>query len=76
MEQLGDQAQDSNFYFVEREESERIQSTLIGLTRDRIPVKRHFDPIGEVHVLYREDDGTPVTLLLWADPTNHRIGQR
>jgi exodeoxyribonuclease V alpha subunit len=51
MPEFGDQAQDSDFYFVEREEPERIQSTLITLTRDRIPAKMHFDPIGDIQVL-------------------------
>ena len=51
MPEFGDQVQESDFYFVEREEPERIQSTLITLTRDRIPAKWRFDPIGDIQVL-------------------------
>jgi exodeoxyribonuclease V alpha subunit len=51
MPEFGDAAQESDFYFVEREEPERIQSTLIGLTRDRVPAKHRCDPIGDIQVL-------------------------
>ena len=51
MPEFGDAGQESDFYFVEREEPERIQSTLIGLTRDRVPAKHHCDPIGDIQVL-------------------------
>jgi exodeoxyribonuclease V alpha subunit len=51
MPEFGDAAQESDFYFVEREEPERIQATLIGLTRDRVPAKYHCDPIGDIQVL-------------------------
>ena len=51
MPEFGDKAQESDFYFVEREEPEAIQSTLIRLIKERIPAKWGFDPIGNVQVL-------------------------
>ena len=51
MPEFGDKAQESDFYFVEREEPEAIQSTLIRLIKERIPAKWGFDPIGDVQVL-------------------------
>ena len=51
MPEFGDKTQESDFYFVEREEPETIQSTLIRLIKERIPAKWGFDPIGDVQVL-------------------------
>ena len=51
MPEFGDKTQESDFYFVEREEPEAIQSTLIRLVKERIPAKWGFDPIGDVQVL-------------------------
>ena len=51
MPEFGDKTQESDFYFVEREEPEAIQSTLIRLIKERIPAKWGFDPIGNVQVL-------------------------
>jgi exodeoxyribonuclease V alpha subunit len=51
MPEFSDKTQESDFYFVEREEPEAIQFTLIRLIKERIPAKWGFDPIGDVHVL-------------------------
>jgi exodeoxyribonuclease V alpha subunit len=51
MPEFGDRTQESDFYFIEREEPEAIQSTVIHLTKERIPAKLHCDPIGDVQVL-------------------------
>jgi exodeoxyribonuclease V alpha subunit len=51
MPEFGDKEQESDFYFVEREEPEAIQSTLIRLIKELIPAKWGFDPIGDVQVL-------------------------
>ena len=51
MPEFGEKTQESDFYFVEREEPEAIQSTLIRLIKERIPAKWGFDPIGDVQVL-------------------------
>lgn len=51
MPEFGDKTQESDFYFVEREEPEAIQSTLIRLVKERIPAKWGFDPISDVQVL-------------------------
>jgi exodeoxyribonuclease V alpha subunit len=51
MPEFGDKTQESDFYFVEREEPEAIQFTLIRLIKERIPAKWGFDPIGDVQVL-------------------------
>ena len=51
MPEFGDKTQESDFYFVEREEPEAIQSTLIRLIKERIPAKWGFNPIGDVQVL-------------------------
>jgi exodeoxyribonuclease V alpha subunit len=43
--------EDSDFYFIEREEPERILSTLVEVLRTRIPRKFGLDPIRDVQVL-------------------------
>jgi len=42
---------DRDFYFVEREEPERIAETLVDLVKGRIPKKFKFDPIRDIQVL-------------------------
>jgi exodeoxyribonuclease V alpha subunit len=42
---------DQDFYFVEREEPERIADTLVDLVKRRIPAKFKLDPIRDVQVL-------------------------
>ena len=42
---------EQDFYFVEREEPERIADTLVGLVKDRIPNKFKLDPIRDIQVL-------------------------
>jgi exodeoxyribonuclease V alpha subunit len=42
---------DQDFYFVEREEPERIADTLVELVKRRIPAKFNLDPIRDVQVL-------------------------
>jgi exodeoxyribonuclease V alpha subunit len=41
----------SDFYFIEREEPERIATTLLEMVKDRIRTKFHLDPIRDVQVL-------------------------
>ena len=40
-----------DFYFVEREEPERIADTLVELVKRRIPAKFKLDPIRDIQVL-------------------------
>ena len=47
----GDQGPDSDFFFVERNEPERIADTLVDMVKDRIVKKFKFDPIKDVQVL-------------------------
>jgi exodeoxyribonuclease V alpha subunit len=42
---------EQDFYFVEREEPERIADTLVELVKRRIPAKFNLDPIRDVQVL-------------------------
>ncbi len=49
--QLPAKAEDSDFYFVEREEAESIQSMIVQLARDRVPRKLGCDPIRDLQVL-------------------------
>lgn len=41
----------SDFYFVEREEPERIADTLLDMVKNRMPGKFRLDPIRDVQVL-------------------------
>ncbi len=41
----------SDFYFIEREEPERIADTLIEMIKQRMPAKFHLDPIRDIQVL-------------------------
>jgi exodeoxyribonuclease V alpha subunit len=49
MPEPSDQA--SDFHFIERDEAETIQATLLHLIRERLPAKLLCDPIGDVQVL-------------------------
>ena len=40
-----------DFYFIERDEPEKIVATLVKLVQERIPERFRFDPIREVQVL-------------------------
>ena len=51
MPEIEDSPQESDFYFIEREEPEAIQATLIRLVKERIPAKLHCDPIRDIQVL-------------------------
>ncbi|HWI58625.1 MAG TPA: ATP-dependent RecD-like DNA helicase [Bacillota bacterium] len=42
---------ESDFYFVEREEPERIADTLVQMVQQRIPKKFQFDPVRDIQVL-------------------------
>jgi exodeoxyribonuclease V alpha subunit len=42
---------ESDFYFVERQEPERIAATLLDLVKHRVPEKFHLDPIRDLQVL-------------------------
>ncbi len=46
-----DHREDSDFYFIEAEEPEKIQDTLVRLVRDRIPARFGLDPKRDVQVL-------------------------
>ena len=46
-----DQARDSDFFFVERDQPDRIADTLVEMVKDRIVKKFRFDPIKDVQVL-------------------------
>ena len=51
MPQLQQQAEDSDFFFIDRDEPENIQSTILELVKERIPRKLRIDPILDVQVL-------------------------
>ncbi len=51
MPELAANNRDSDFYFVERAEPEKISDTLIDLVKNRIPNKFKFDPIRDIQVL-------------------------
>jgi len=48
-ELAGDAA--SDFFFIEREEPEAIQATILDLARSRIPKKFGFDPVHDIQIL-------------------------
>ena len=45
------EAPDADFFFIEREEPEAIQSTLLQMVRERIPKKLGCNPVNDVQVL-------------------------
>ena len=49
--ELADKDAASDFFFVEREEPERIANTLVDMVKRRIPEKFRFDPIRDIQVL-------------------------
>lgn len=49
--ELSDQEKDSDFYFVERQDPERIAETLVDVVNNRIPKRFGLDPRREVQVL-------------------------
>ena len=51
MPELAANNRESDFYFVERAEPEKISDTLIDLVKNRIPNKFKFDPIRDIQVL-------------------------
>ena len=51
MPEVAEQDAASDFYFVEREQPERIADTLIDVVKKRIPAKFGFNPIRDVQVL-------------------------
>ena len=52
----GDSA--SDFFFVEREEAEAIQATILDLVRNRIPKKLGLNPVHDIQVLCPMNRGT------------------
>src|SRR5439155_18023581 len=42
---------ESDFYFIEREEPQRIADTLVEMVKRRIPARFKFDPIRDIQVL-------------------------
>ena len=51
MPQLQQPGEESDFFFIEREEPESIQPTILELVKERIPGKLRLDPILDVQVL-------------------------
>jgi exodeoxyribonuclease V alpha subunit len=51
MPELPEKGGESDFYFVDREEPEAIQATIVQLARERVPKKLHCDPIRDLQVL-------------------------
>jgi exodeoxyribonuclease V alpha subunit len=49
---------DSDFFFIEREEPEAIQSTILDLVKTRIPKKLGCDPLEDIQVLCPMNRGT------------------
>ncbi len=51
MPELAAKGGESDFYFVEREEPERIADTLVDMVKNRMPGKFRLDPIRDIQVL-------------------------
>ena len=51
MPEPADPAADSDFYFIERNEPERIAETLLDMVKNRIPKKFGLDPFRDIQVL-------------------------
>jgi exodeoxyribonuclease V alpha subunit len=49
--ELSDLGSDSDFYFIEREEPERIIDTLVEVVKERIPKRFSLDPIRDIQIL-------------------------
>jgi exodeoxyribonuclease V alpha subunit len=42
---------ESDFFFITREQPDRISQTLLDMVKNRVPAKFHFDPIRDIQVL-------------------------
>jgi exodeoxyribonuclease V alpha subunit len=51
MPQLPQPGEDSDFFFIERDEPESVQSTILELVKERIPGKLRLDPILDTQLL-------------------------
>ncbi len=51
MPQIPPPGNESDFFFIEREESESIQTTILELVKERVPRKLGLDPVLDVQVL-------------------------
>jgi exodeoxyribonuclease V alpha subunit len=51
MPELAEKNEETDFYFIDRDEPEVIASTLVDMIKTRIPARFHFDPIRDVQVL-------------------------
>ncbi|HWH68838.1 MAG TPA: ATP-binding domain-containing protein, partial [Candidatus Sulfotelmatobacter sp.] len=51
MPEVPEKESESDFYFVEREEPERIADTLVQMVQQRIPKKFQLDPVRDIQVL-------------------------
>jgi exodeoxyribonuclease V alpha subunit len=58
MPQLPLAGEESDFFFLEREEAEKIPATILELAVDRIPGKLRIDPILDIQVLCPMNRGT------------------
>src|SRR5437868_4619842 len=77
MPQLQQPGEESDFFFIERDEPESIQPTILELVKERIPGKLRLDPILDVQVLCpmnRGNLGTRAMNVLLQDGLNPRRG--
>src|SRR5258705_1717538 len=77
MPQLQQPGEESDFFFIEREEPESIQPTILELVKERIPGKLRLDPILDVQVLCpmnRGNLGARAMNVLLQDGLNPRRG--
>ena len=51
MPEIGGKENDSDFYFIEREQPDQIVSTLVEMVRTRVPGKFKLDPFRDIQVL-------------------------
>jgi exodeoxyribonuclease V alpha subunit len=51
MPELPDKEVESDFYFIDRDQPDRIAGTLVGMVRERIPAHYKLDPIRDIQVL-------------------------
>lgn len=75
--QLQQAGEESDFFFIERDEPESIQPTILELVKERIPGKLRLDPILDVQVLCpmnRGNLGTRALNVLLQDGLNPRRG--
>ena len=49
--ELASQGEESDFFFIEREDPEQTVASLINMVRERIPKRFHIDPIGDIQIL-------------------------